>query len=56
VITEDEPDNRILECALEGDAAVIISGDHHLRRLETFRGIPIMTPRQFLDVHHPQQG
>lgn len=56
VITEDEPDNRILECALRAEARVIVSGDNHLRRLETFRGIPIMTPQQFLDAHRPQQG
>jgi len=43
VVTEDEPDNRILECALAAEAEVIISGDSHLRGLHAFQGIPIMS-------------
>ncbi|MBI2371289.1 MAG: putative toxin-antitoxin system toxin component, PIN family [Deltaproteobacteria bacterium] len=50
-IAEDEPDNRILECALEADADLIITGDHHLRGLKTFRGIPILSPGEFLETH-----
>ena len=48
-ISEDPPDNRILECALEAGADCIVSGDRHLRKLKEFRGIPIMSPREFLD-------
>jgi putative PIN family toxin of toxin-antitoxin system len=51
VVTGDEPDNRILECALASGADVIISGDAHLQQLRTFRGISIMGPREFLDRH-----
>lgn len=51
VITEDEPDNRILECALEAKAEVVITGDAHLRQLKTFRGIPIVSPGEFLDTY-----
>jgi putative PIN family toxin of toxin-antitoxin system len=51
VITADEPDNRILECALEAKAEVVITGDDHLQQLETFRGIPIMSPREFLETY-----
>ncbi len=51
VITEDESDNRILECALEANADIVISGDKHLRQLGTFRGIPIVSPREFLESH-----
>lgn len=50
VIKNDEPDNRILECAVEAAAHVIVSGDRHLRALRAFRGIDIMTPREFLDA------
>lgn len=49
VITEDEPDNRILECALAARAEVILSGDTHLRALRAFQGIPIMGLREFLE-------
>jgi predicted nucleic acid-binding protein len=30
VIREDPPDNHILECAVEGQADLIFSGNHHL--------------------------
>ena len=50
VITEDEPDNRILECALEARADVVITGDRHIQQLKTFRGISIVSPREFLEA------
>lgn len=50
LITEDEPDNRILECALEGDADCVITGDRHLRQLKTFQGIPIVSPGEFIEA------
>jgi uncharacterized protein len=43
-ITDDPPDNRVLEAAAEGQATVIISGDRHLLTLGTWRGIRILTP------------
>lgn len=48
VITADEPDNRILECALEAAADLIVSGDSHLTSLQTFQDIAIVTPRELL--------
>lgn len=47
---EDEPDNRVLECALAARADVIVSGDQHLLKLQSFRGISIASPRAFLDA------
>ena len=44
----DDPDNRILECALEGRADFIISGDHHLTDLKNYQGIKIVAPSTFL--------
>jgi uncharacterized protein len=49
LITEDPEDNRVLEAAAEGKADAIISGDRHLLTLKAYEGIPIMSPRQFLD-------
>ena len=44
-----DTDNRILECAVEGKADVIVTGDtKHLQPLKTFRGIPILSPAEFL--------
>lgn len=49
-VPEDPDDNRILECAVEGKANCIVTGDRHLLRLNEFRGIPIVTVRSFLQV------
>jgi len=44
-IDADEADNRILECAVEAGADVIVSGDaRHLLPLREFRGIKILSP------------
>ncbi len=49
VIRSDPDDNRVLECAVEGKADAITTGDHHLLALGTFQGIPILTPRDFFN-------
>lgn len=41
-VLADDPDNRILECALAGHADVIVTGDKAMLRLKTFRGIPLL--------------
>jgi len=49
VITEKESDNRVLECAVTGQVDVIVTGDRkHLLRLGQYRGIPIISPRDFV--------
>lgn len=50
-LKEDEPDNRILECAVEAKAHAIITGDKHVQAIGPFRGIAIMSPREFLDAY-----
>jgi putative PIN family toxin of toxin-antitoxin system len=45
----DPKDNKFLELAVCGKAACIVSGDDDLLSLHPFRGISIVTPRQFLD-------
>ena len=51
VIKDDEQDNRVLECAIEGKAKYIISGDeHHLQPLKEYHGIKILSPAQFLET------
>ena len=46
----DEPDNRVLECAVDGEADYIVSGDHHLLDLESYRGIRVLKARELLDT------
>ncbi len=48
VVKDDPTDDKYLECALEGQADFIISGDHHLTDLRSFRGVRIVDPSTFL--------
>lgn len=49
IIPEDPADERVLACAVEAEADVIVSGDRHLLSLRVYRGIPIRTVREFLE-------
>ena len=48
IVVADPTDNVFLELALDGQANVIVSGDHHLLDLKTFNAIPILSIRKFL--------
>jgi hypothetical protein len=50
VIKEDPDDNKIIECAIAGDAEYVVSGDVHLLSVEQYQGIPILSPRVFLTM------
>lgn len=47
-VLNDDPDNRVLECAAEGKADWIVSGDSHLLTLKEYQGIPILKAVEFL--------
>jgi len=47
-VLADEPDNRILECAVEAEADLIVTGDKHLLRLKNYKKIAIVTLAEFL--------
>jgi len=47
-ILSDAPDNRILECAKEAGADLIVTGDKHLLDLKQFKGIGITRISGFL--------
>ena len=44
----DAKDNKFLELAVNGRADYVVSGDTDLLVLNPFRGIPILTPREFV--------
>jgi uncharacterized protein len=48
-VLDDESDNRILECAVTGNADIIVTGDRAMLNLRKFKGIRILSLRQFLD-------
>jgi len=48
-VSEDASDEIFLACALDGQADFIVSGDRHLLKLGEYRGIPVLTVREFLN-------
>ena len=48
-IPEDPSDEMFLSAAIVRKANFIVSGDKHLLNLKSYRGVTILTPRQFLD-------
>jgi uncharacterized protein len=49
VIAGDPDEDRVLDAAQTAGAAVIVSGDRHLRRLGRWEEIAILSPAEFLD-------
>ena len=47
-VLADEPDNRILECAVAAGASAIVTGDRELLALKNYEGIGIMTVAELL--------
>lgn len=54
-VLSDDPDNRILECALEAIADFVVTGDKHLLRLRTHEHVDIIRLSTFLSIlrHSP---
>ena len=48
-IPTDPTDEKILACALDGRADLVVSGNLHLLDLVQYQGIPILNARQFLE-------
>lgn len=49
-ISRDPDDDKLIACAVAGEADVIVSGDRDLLSLERVGTIPILSPAQFLEV------
>ena len=47
-VVKDDPDNRVLECAVTGRADVVITGDKELLDLGAYSGIRIISLRDYL--------
>jgi putative PIN family toxin of toxin-antitoxin system len=47
-VLQDDPDNRVLECAREAGADLIVTGDRHLLDLGEHKGTRIVTLAAFL--------
>lgn len=49
-VLSDEPDNRILECALKAEADLLVTGDKHLLKLKRYKNLEIAKLSAFLRV------
>ena len=49
-IASDEEDDLVLATAIAGNVGFLVTGDRYLQGLERFRGVAILSPRQFLDL------
>ncbi len=49
-VFRDDPDNRILECAVKGKADVIVTGDKAMLELKEYQGIIIITLKEYLSL------
>ena len=47
-VLRDEPDNRVLECAVAGKADAIVTGDKALLQLREYAGIRVLPLREYL--------
>lgn len=47
-VFRDEPDNRILECAVEGKAEVIVTGDKAMLALGEYAGVRLIPLAEYL--------
>ena len=54
VIKSVDADNRILECAADAKADILVTGNmKDIRPLGDFQGIRILTPREFVELYFP---
>ena len=49
-IFKDDPDNRILECAIYGEANLLVTGDKEILQLREYKGVKIMSLREYLQL------
>ncbi|WP_254545190.1 putative toxin-antitoxin system toxin component, PIN family [Halomarina pelagica] len=49
-LVRDPDDDKFLEVALAGDADYVVSGDRDLLDLESYTGIEIVTPDEFVEL------
>ena len=49
-VVADEPDNRILECAIQAHANFIVTGDRHLLTLQRYEGVEVIGLTAFLEL------
>ena len=49
-MVRNKKDNKIIECAFDGKADYIVTGDTDLLELKELKGIRIVTAKEFLEL------
>lgn len=55
-VVRDEPDNRILECAVQAQADLIVTGDRQLLALTQYERIKLVRLSDFLKLPPAEKG
>jgi putative PIN family toxin of toxin-antitoxin system len=50
IIPNDPSDDKFIQCALFGNAKIIVSGDIHLLSLRVYQDIRILSPSQYIEM------
>lgn len=50
-VCADPDDDKFISCAIAGKTKIVISGDKHLLDVSGYKGIEVLTPRQFVDKY-----
>ena len=50
IVLDDPDDDKVVECAVAGKAAYIVSGDRHLLDLKSYEGIVMVRANEFLGL------
>ena len=46
----DEPDNRILECAIYGEANLLVTGNKEILQQREYKGVKIISLKEYLEL------
>ena len=55
-VTRDPKDDAVVACASTGRVDYLVSGDQDLLILHEYEGIPVVTPRQFVETLRAQHA
>jgi hypothetical protein len=50
VVKSDPTDDKYIAAAIEGEAQFIVTGDSHLLKIREYRGVFIVTAREFMEA------
>lgn len=48
IMKDDPDDDAVIECALVGNATVLLSGDKHLKAIDSYQSVKVMSAQEFL--------